>query len=108
MDPPHGEFMNGDHLGVHNSGNACSIDDMILSESLNERKTSNAYFETVFTVDHQSFCPLIMDEVRVVGDFRVYHDEGFSQEIHHPTYNINQGVGVQPSHQAFSNDVLYY
>jgi len=107
IDPPHLEYLEGEDQiagGVDKSGDACPIDDMIAEETLADRKLSNAYFETVFTVDHQSFCPEIMDEVRVVGDFRVYHDEGFTEEIAHPTHSDS----TPASHQAFTNDVLFY
>jgi len=108
INPPHLEYLEGEDQiagGVDKSGNACPIDDMINEDDLADRKLSNAYFETVFTVDHQSFCPEIMDEVRVVGDFRVYHDEGFTQEIYHPSQTL--GAPTE-AHQAFTNDVLFY
>jgi len=106
VDAPHLKYLEGEDQiagGVDKSGDACPVDDMINEETLEMRKLSNAYFETVFEVKHQSFCPEIMDEVRVVGDFRVYHDEGFTQEIFHPSRST-----PTTAHQAFTNDVLFY
>jgi len=79
---------------------SCPVDDLINAETLDEQRTSNAYFETVFTVEHQSFCPEIMDEVRVVGDFTVFHDEAFTMPI--------KSVDNANDLQAYSNDVLFY
>merc|ERR1719411_103617 len=47
------------------------------------------------TIAHQPFCPVLVDEVRVVGDFSVYHDEAFSEEI-----TVGDGV--------YTNDILFY
>merc|ERR1719373_1442316 len=70
-------------------------------------RSSNGYFDLVFTVDHQSFCPEVMDTVHVAVDLKAYHDEGFSQEIMNDyngrttDYNTNEDV-------VYSNDIIYY
>lgn len=84
-----------DQNGAHAGGalNWCTVDKEATDASLTTRRTSNAYFTLTFTVAHQSFCPEVMDTVKVVGDFNAYHDEAFSQMI---------------SADVYSNDVLYY
>lgn len=78
-----------------NVADACTIDDLATDGNVENRRNSNAYMKQTINIDHQPFCPVLVDEVRVVGDFSVYHDEAFSA-------NIVDGDGV------FTNDILFY
>lgn len=84
--------MKHDNLG-------CSIDDVgqPTETDKSKRRTSNAYFTQVIRIDHQDFCPTIMDEIKVVGDFIVYHDEEFTEAI---------ATGTDSN--VFTNDILYF
>jgi len=97
------ECVMGDEGGI----NGCSLDDNLGSagavQSLERRRTSNAYFSTAITIAHQPFCPLLVDEVRVVGDLRVYHDEAFETEI-----TQTQVVSGPNTGSVFTNDRLYF
>jgi len=95
-------------MGGEGGTNGCSLDDNLGSadsvQSLERRRTSNAYFSTAISIAHQPFCPLLMDEVRVVGDLRVFHDEAFETEI-----TQTQVVsGPNTSGSVFTNDRLYF
>jgi len=74
--------------------NGCTLDDLVENADIVERRKSNAYFSETVTISHQPFCPLLVDEVRVVGDLTVYHDESFITEI--------------DSDDVFTNDILFY
>lgn len=73
--------------------NACSLDEKNDDAVLDTRRDKNGYFKFTYTVAHQSFCPEVMDTVKVVSDFTAYHDEGFSDPI---------------DNDVFSNDVLWF
>lgn len=76
---------------------ACPIDDLVNDGDKENQRRSNAYMKQTITIAHQPFCPVLVDEVRVVGDFSVYHDEAFSE-------NIASGE----SDGVFTNDILFY
>jgi len=80
----------------------CTLDDKVESDVLATRQQSNAYIRTVVDINHQPWCPVVVDEVRVVGDFRVFHEESFTLDITDTPLTGNQGYGV------FTNDVLFY
>jgi len=84
------------HAGGPNAG--CSIDDFVEDPDIAVKRQSNSYFEMTFQVDHQDFCPEIMDTVKVVADFSAYHDEGFTQLVD----NTNE------DYWAYTNDIIYY
>jgi len=94
-------------MGGEGGTNGCSLDDNLGSaddiQSLERRRTSNAYFSTSISIAHQPFCPLLMDEVRVVGDLRVYHDEAFETEI-----TQTEVVNGPNTGSVFTNDRLYF
>jgi len=85
------ECQNGGEGGT----NGCTLDDLVTETgNLENQRESNAYFSEAITINHQPFCPLLVDEVRVVGDFRVFHDEAFITQI--------------AEDDVFTNDILFY
>jgi len=101
------DCVNGGQLPVQGGPNGCSLDKELGEQSLATKRTSNGFFDLVFTVAHQSFCPEVMDTVKVAVDLKAYHDEAFTQQISNayngiPTdYNANADV-------VYSNDIIYY
>merc|ERR1719480_216148 len=86
----------------------CAIDDLaeLGDDQMALKRTSNAYFTQTIDINHQDFCPELMDEVRVVGDFRVYKNEEFTALIDNesdPYADITDHDKV-----VYTNDQLYY
>jgi len=85
--------------GEHDPG--CPIDDLVNDDSVENRRKSNSYFKMTVTIDHQEFCPELLDEVRVVADFTVYKDEKFLTAIDNDVDNSHDKM-------VFTNDMLFY
>jgi len=82
------------NVGEAQLDGGCTLDDLVGAADVESRRQSNAYMTQTIKINHQPFCPVLVDEVRVVGDFRVYHDESFATEI--------------DSTSVFTNDILFY
>merc|ERR1719222_693131 len=84
----------------------CAIDDLVDQDDIALQRQSNSYFTQVVDIDHQDFCPELMDEVRVVGDFAVYKNEEFTARID----NDSDPNAAIPAHDkiVYTNDQLYY
>merc|ERR1719333_1743352 len=80
----------------------CAIDDLVDQNSLELKRTSNSYFTQTVEIDHQDFCPELMDEVRVVGDFAVYKDEKFMARID----NTNDQLYYEATYRTASASVI--
>lgn len=75
----------------------CAIDVEASDSDIKVRRTSNAYGKATIKISHQDFCPLLMDEIRVTGDFYVYHDEEFKNKI-----------GTGDDADVYTNDILFF
>merc|ERR1719471_2460591 len=84
----------------------CAIDDLVDKDDLELKRASNSYFRQTVEINHQDFCPELMDEVRVVGDFAVYKDEGFAYRIDNE--EDPAGANVDYDKVVYTNDQLYY
>jgi len=89
----------------HGGDAGCAIDDLVDSDNVEERRESNSYFKQTIQINHQSFCPELMDEVRVVGDFRVYKDEMFKTRVNN---DADQSDTDSWKTTVFTNDQLYF
>jgi len=87
------QCVNHDQQGV----DGCALDDLLNDDALETRQQSNAYLTETINIAHQPFCPQVVDEVRVVGDFNVYHDESFETAI-----------GGPDQVSVYTNDILFY
>merc|ERR1719350_645435 len=101
------ECVNGNQLAVQGGPNGCSMDVELSDPSLAVKRTSNGYFDLVFTVNHQNFCPEIMDTVKVAVDLKAYHDEAFSVGISNAYNGIPTDYTGNPN-IVYSNDIIYY
>lgn len=81
----------------------CAIDDLVDSDDITDRRNSNSYFTRTINIDHQDFCPELMDEVRVVGDFRVYKDEAFETRVDNDRDDVDAW-----KYTVFTNDQLFF
>jgi len=97
------------HADGDNHERGCPIDDLATNASLDLRRQSNAYFTQTINIQHQPFCPVLMDEVRVVGDFRVYKDEQFETLVDNDQYANGAFSGTDSwKSTVFTNDKLFF
>merc|ERR1719350_2010146 len=101
------ECVNGNQLAVQGGPNGCSMDVELSDPSLAVKRTSNGYFDLVFKVNHQDFCPQVMDTVKVAVDLKAYHDEAFSVGISNAYNGIPTDYTGNPN-VVYSNDIIYH
>jgi len=74
--------------------NLCTLDKLNWDSNLTTRRGKNGHFTITFNVQHQNFCPVVIDTVRVVSDIKAYHDEEFTDQV--------------TDTNVFTNDILFY